>query len=143
LIPDRTDELQRLYSKHIARADEAPPANGHRSHADLVLSDEEVIGLCRDARNSVKFERLYDVGDKSEYDQDDSRADQALVSLMAFYTRDPEQLDRLFRGSALHRPEKWGRRPDYRRRTIERAITNHRETYSPPGGSRPYPGRRR
>jgi hypothetical protein len=40
-----------------------------------------------------------------------------------------EQLDSLFRGSALYRPDKWGRRADYRRRTIEKALGNLAETY--------------
>ncbi len=139
MIPDRTDALQKLHSQHIARAEEEPKTNGHRQRADTMFSDEEVIELCRSAKNAPKFERLYDVGDTSEYDHDDSRADQGLISLMAFYTQDPEQLDRLFQGSALYRAEKWGRRSDYRRRTIEKALNGVTETYSPPGGDpKPY-----
>lgn len=50
---------------------------------------------------------------------------------MAFYTQDPDQLDRLFRGSALCR-DKWLRRPDYRHRTIERVLARQTETDTPP-----------
>lgn len=50
---------------------------------------------------------------------------------MAFFTQDPEQLDRLFRRSALCR-EKWTGRADYRRRTIDKALHNLTETYDGP-----------
>jgi hypothetical protein len=95
------------------------------------VSDDEVIELCRKAKNGPKFERLFYHGDLSEYGDDDSRADQGLVSVMAFYTQDQEQLDRLFRRSALYRPEKWGRRQDYRHRTIQKALSELIETYTP------------
>jgi AAA domain len=131
LIPDRTGALQQLHLERIAHSDEGFKTNGHQQPADAIFSDEEVIDLCRSARNAPKFERLYDLGDISEYDHDDSRADQGLVSVMAFYTQDPEQLDRLFRRSALYRPDKWGRRPDYRYRTIQKALSGLVETYTP------------
>jgi hypothetical protein len=53
-----------------------------------------------------------------------------LVSILAFYTQDEEQLDGLFRRSRLCR-EKWINRPDYRRSTIEKALSNLTETYTP------------
>jgi len=134
MIPDRTEVLQRLHQERIMRTGKAPETNGHWTHADVVLSDEKVIELCRSAKNASKFERLFDQGDTGEYDHDDSRADQALVSMLAFYTQDSGQLDRLFRGSRLYR-EKWDRRPDYCQRTIEKALEGLRETYTPPGGS--------
>jgi hypothetical protein len=101
-----------------------------------VFTDEEVVRLCRGARNATKFEALYDRGDLDEYAGDDSRADQALMSIMAFYTQNPEQLDRLVRDSALYRSEKWGRRPDYRRRTIEKALRSLKQTYEPAANTR-------
>ena len=129
MIPNRTDRLQRLHVKHIARPDNVLNTNGH-DRGGAELSDEEVIELCRRAKNAAKFSDLFDHGDTSAYGGDDSRADQALISLMAFYTQDPEQLDKLFQDSALYRPEKWGRRPDYRRRTIEKALSGLTETYA-------------
>jgi AAA domain len=129
VIPNRTEQLEKLHLEHVVRPAESQKTNGHLHGAGAIPSDEEVLALCRKARNAPKFERLYDRGDLSDYEGDDSRADQALVSMLAFYTQDPEQLDSLFRGSALHRPEKWGKRADYRRRTIEKALGNLAETY--------------
>ena len=56
----------------------------------------------------------------ASYEGDHSRADLALCRLIAFYTQDPEQIDRLFRQSALFR-SKW-ERADYREWTITKAI---------------------
>jgi putative DNA primase/helicase len=124
VIPDRTEQLEKLHLEHIVRPSEPQKANGHLPTVNTTLTDEEVVALCRKARNAPKFERLYDRGNLSDYDGDESRADQALVSMMAFYTQDAGQLDNLFRGSALYRPEKWGKRADYRRRTIEKALVH-------------------
>src|SRR5215211_5704523 len=111
---------------HFAeRVDKRPAsANGH----DSELTDEEVIALARSAKNAAKFEALWQ-GDISGY-ASHSEADQALVSLLAFYTQDANQLDSLYRQSALCR-EKWLKRSDYRRSTIDKALSNLTETYTP------------
>jgi hypothetical protein len=98
--------------------------NGHHSE----LTDEKVIALVRGAKNAAKFEALWE-GDISGY-ASHSEADQALVSLLAFYTQDDNQLDSLYRQSALCR-EKWLKRSDYRRSTIEKALSNLADTYTP------------
>jgi hypothetical protein len=120
-----TGSLERFYHEHSPRVRTA--GNGHHTHAPTQLGDEEIIELCRNARNAPKFEALFDRGDVSAYADDDSAADQALVSLIAFYTDDPDQFDRIFRRSALCR-EKWTGRPDYRRRTIEKARAGARRS---------------
>jgi AAA domain len=127
-----TGLVERFYHEHSPLVD--PARNGHHQHAGVSLDDEAIIKLCRKAMNARKFEDLFDRGDTSGYAGDNSAADQALVSLMAFYTDDPDQLDRLFQRSALCR-EKWTGRPDYRRRTIEKAYAGRSETYSKPSGS--------
>lgn len=135
MIQDRKEALARLHAEHISRPKENDKAS-HHQHFTPILEDDQVIELCRRAENAFKFERLYDRGDLGNYDHDDSRADQALVGILAFYTQDHDQLDRLFRSSALYRPDKWGKRPDYRQRTIEKALEGLRETYTAPGDTR-------
>ncbi len=132
----KTGLVERLYREHSPPHSPpmSPARNGHHQHTGAPLEDEEIIGLCRKAKNAPKFEDLFDRGDTSGYAGDDSAADQALVSLMAFYTDDADQLDRLFRRSALCR-EKWTSRPDYRRRTIEKALIGRSETYTKPAGT--------
>ena len=121
LIRERQAQLAAFVARVLGPADRpaAPP------RADLPISpsrlgDEAVIARARAAGNGAKVARLFDRGDAGEYEDDDSRADQALVSLLAFWTRDAAQLDRLFRRSALFR-QKW-ERADYRDRTIAKAL---------------------
>jgi hypothetical protein len=131
VIRDRSEELHTFHARHFAEQVGERPAstNGHRSE----LTNEEVIRLARSARNAPKFEPLWS-GEVSGYTSH-SEADQALLSLLAFYTQDAEQLDRLYRHSGLCR-QKWLDRPDYRRRTITRALSSLRETYTPDDGAR-------
>jgi hypothetical protein len=126
VIEDRAEQLSRFHARHFAEdfRNGHASTNGHRSE----LTDEEVIELARGAKNAAKFEPLWS-GEVSGYPSH-SEADQALISLLAFYTQDEEQLDSLYRKSAVCR-EKWLKRPDYRRRTIERALSNLTETYAP------------
>ena len=95
----------------------------------IILSDLEVLDHCRRAKNGYKFSRLYDQGELSDYDQDHSRADLALVAMLSFYADGQDQIDRLVRRSALNRG-KWEGRLDYRERTIER--TEGGEHWTPP-----------
>src|SRR5215208_5357213 len=138
-IPKRQEELDKLARKYLTEP--KPKENGqrHDPHTDL-LSDEEILTRCRKAKNAAKFSDLFDAGDASAYDGDDSSADLALVCILAFYTQDEDQLDRLFSRSALYRPDKWGKRPDYRRRTIDKALSLVTETYTPPRSRSQSPG---
>src|SRR5699024_9837252 len=89
------------------------------------LTDEQVISIARKAKNKQKFISLYN-GDFDSYGSQ-SEADQALCNILAFYTQDAEQIDRIFSGSMLYR-EKWDR-DDYKTNTIENAIYGLRATY--------------
>jgi hypothetical protein len=92
------------------------------------LSAPTVIQLLKKAKNSALFERLMD-GDMSDYNTDHSRADEALLCLIAFYSRDPEVIDQVFRQSKLAERGKWNDRADYRDRTIAKALATVTESY--------------
>jgi len=96
------------------------------------LDDERVIATIRRSRQAAKFDGLWR-GDTSEYAGDDSAADMALCSILAFYCHNEAQVDRIFRGSSLIR-EKWdSRRGDstYGRQTIAKAWSAMTSHYSP------------
>src|SRR5215203_1490639 len=132
-IPKRQDELDALTRKYL-REPKAEHAQGQRHDRHTgVLSDEEIVAKLRGAKNAAKFSDLNDAGDTSAYDGDESRADLALMGMYAFYTQDQAQLERLFGDSALGQRPKWRNRPDYRRRTIGKAISLVTETYHPRG----------
>jgi len=87
--------------------------------------DEELVRRAMDARNGGKFSRLW-YGDTSDYDGDDSRADLALCTILAWWCDgDRGQVDRLFRASSLYR-DKWGRE-DYSSATLDKAIAKAAE----------------
>jgi putative DNA primase/helicase len=99
VIRDRSQELGNFHARHFAEPTGARSTYANKHHSEL--TDEEVISLARSAKNAAKFEALWK-GDISGY-ASHSEADQALVSLLAFYTQDENQLDSLYRQSALCR----------------------------------------
>jgi putative DNA primase/helicase len=138
-IPKRQEQLDRLTRKYLEETKAQENGRRHDPHTD-VFSDEESLTLCRKAKNAAKFSDLFDAGDTSAYDGDDSDADLGLLGILTFYTQDAEQLERLFDGSALAERSKWRNRPDYRRRTIKRALSRVGETYTPPRSRSHSPG---
>jgi len=125
-ITDCQTALNALYAElcpEPASPRVAPPS------APLTFDDDEILRRARDAKNGGEFAALFDRGDVSLYANDDSRADLALCSMLAFWTQDPEQIGRLFGQSALTR-SKWERRGDYRESTISKAL--HRSAFYTP-----------
>lgn len=108
--------------------DEKPNTGSKKPEKKINLSDSEIIDIASRAKNSDKFKSLYN-GNISGY-KSHSEADQALCSLIAFYTQDPGQIDRIFRGSGLYRADKW-EVANYRDRTINKALQGVTETYNP------------
>ncbi|OPY16894.1 MAG: hypothetical protein A4E23_01641 [Methanomethylovorans sp. PtaU1.Bin073] len=121
------EAIQAIYDK-IAKQDTVKSA----PQKSPQMMDSEIIALCMGVKNADKFEALWD-GDTSAYAGDDSSADLALCDILAFFTQDPIQIDRLFRRSGLYR-DKWDR-VDYRDKTIEAAISGLTDTYQPKNGS--------
>jgi hypothetical protein len=129
-VPERQDALDAFAHAYLMPEPEPNGAQHQQErHARSIPtpSDEDVLREARRAKNAAKFASLYDDGDIASYDYDDSRADLALIGMLAFYTQDRDQLAQLFASSALMR-QKWNRR-DYRKRTIDRALSEQRETY--------------
>jgi primase-polymerase (primpol)-like protein len=128
------DLIDKLARQMQPPAPTAVQTNGHASEGGTAAlpikgsaasaTDEEVITKCRGAKNAPKFEALYDRGDvRAHHGGDDSAADLSLLGMLTFWTQDEVQLERLFSASALGRREKWRKRPDYRQRTITKALS--------------------
>ena len=88
------------------------------------LSDRLIIGRLQ---SSTRTAALY-AGDISGYDSQ-SEADLSLCNHIAFYTKDPGQIDSIFRSSGLYR-KKWDRE-DYAAKTIQKAISGTTGQYDP------------
>lgn len=129
-IEERTAELATLVERYFTEA--AQPTRTTRTAeagSPPPLTDAEVIDLARKAKNGDKFTRLY-AGDWSGYETQ-SDADGALACLIAFYTRDPAQIERIMRGSKLTR-DKWDRDDYLPKFTIPTALDTVTESYTPP-----------
>lgn len=141
-LAERTAELAQVYERYFAEipAIEAP-CTRRPSRPEAVssvvssgytyerwlwdvqrLSDAEILqGIFSSGKAGQRVQALYN-GDLSEYGNDHSRADQALVSFLYSFTNDREITERLFRCSALYRAT--GKSRNYLERTLNRAEKN-------------------
>jgi putative DNA primase/helicase len=123
-IEERQGEIVALN----ARITPQPPPDTHRRAVPTAtMSDAEIMERCERARNSHKYRALMS-GDTSMHGGDDSAADAALCSLIAFWTQDAAQIERIFSHSTLARRGKW-QRQDYRRRTVDLALSRLTASY--------------
>ena len=101
-------------------------------HSDLPPTID-ILDKIRQSKQGTKFSALFDRGDISAYNNDDSAADIALCNILAFWLQgDFGEIDRHLRQSALYR-DKWERH-DYRTATIKKAVDLcGGEYYKPPG----------
>jgi putative DNA primase/helicase len=100
----------------------SPPGPAISRAGRAALTPEETV-LIDALRSDPVFVRLFDQSNLADFVGDHSRADLGLLNrLVRSGVTDPEQLDRMFRASALNRV-KWETRADYRAATIARALT--------------------
>ena len=128
-VTETADSLKWLLDTYMIRPTPTTPV---AAYGKSYLSDDTVIAKASCAVNGEKFIKLWN-GDISEYGSH-SEADAALVAILAFWcSGDKEQIDRLFRTSALIR-EKWDeyRGADtYGNITISNVISKMTDFYKP------------
>jgi hypothetical protein len=88
-----------------------------------IMDDEYIVKLASSARNGDKFRKL-DAGDISDYPSH-SEADLAYCGILAFYTQNKEQIDRIYRTSKLY-TKKWDRCGKY---ALGKVVTGLTEVY--------------
>ncbi len=88
------------------------------------ILDEQVINLACSARNSAKFVRLH-LGDTSNY-HSPSEAEFAYCKILAFYTQNKNQIDRIYRTSRLY-DNRWDRRGKY---TLNKVVESLSQIYT-------------
>lgn len=143
-VIERPDALKEVYNEYIAETESSRGEGSERdsvtassNNRGVTLEDDELLERARNAGNGEKFDRLWR-GSISGYDSQ-SEADMALCCLLAFWTGgDGARVDRLFRQSRLLR-EKWDEvhyadGSTYGEKTVERAIANTDEFYTPSDG---------
>lgn len=119
-IEERQQEIEEIYNQLFGDdlEEKAITPQTVSTTSASTVSDESIIQMASSALNGGKFRRLMD-GDTTGY-ASCSEADLALTGILAFWTRDPEQIFRIVRQSRLY-DEKWDR-DDYRNRTIQKAL---------------------
>ena len=136
-IEARQDAVTRLHAQVFGVPAPIPLQQARRT-VPARLDDTLLLDKARAAKNGAKFSRLWE-GDTSLYANDESSADLTLCDLLAFWTQDPAQIDRLFRHSGLMR-DKWDARrgeQTYGVRTIQAALTRQTDHYHPPRAAHP------
>lgn len=105
---------------------EKPRANAITQTLDL--SDQKIIDIALNAKNGAKFFSLYNGQWEGLGYPSRSEADLAFCNILAFYTKDFNQIDRIFTASGLYN-KKWDRN-DYKFTTINKALSGVVDTYS-------------
>ena len=131
LVTEQADAMQWLLDTHMKRKQPLNMINTELER-DSYLSDESVLEKAMNAVNGEKFKKLWNA-DTTGYSSH-SEADAALCSMLAFYCNgNMEQVDRLFRQSALYR-DKWDEQrgaDTYGNLTIMKAVGNMKNFYQP------------
>lgn len=137
------NDIQPAIDTILSMLKNSPAANKSCSPSDAPpcecpkLSDEEVKEKIRKSRSGPKFHSLYDLGDVSAYQDGQctgvSEADQALLSILAFWTKDAEQIKRIYRSSKLYENQNWNKHneEDYLNRSITRALETVKGGFNP------------
>lgn len=115
-ICERTNELLIFLDKYMVRENQL---SSKPKTTISLKTDDEIVEMIR--KSNDKFIKLYDEGDISLYDNDSSSADMGLACIIAHYTQDFNQIDRIFKSSKLYR-DKW-ERVDYKEMTINKALS--------------------
>ena len=137
-IAERTEQLAEVYEKYFEEVKPIEKLSTQRpsTSSSVVssatgytferwldeirrLSDAEILErIFASGTTGQKVRALYD-GDKSDYGNDHSRADQALVTYLYGFTDDRGLTERLFRTSSLYRAS--GKSRNYLERTLNKA----------------------
>ena len=111
-IAERTEIARKIYDKYFIKSKPDNINKGSLRSFDSLreietdVSDSELLEIMFNSQHGEKIRSLFN-GDISKYGDDDSRADLALCSYLAFWTNnDTSRMDNLFRQSGLMRP-KW------------------------------------
>lgn len=119
-VEERQDLLSLLFEQMGGKAEEYDYADEKAQ----TQSDEEILAIARGAANADKFNALYDGDWQPLYAGDQSRADFALVDILAFYSRNTAQITRLFMASQLGQRDKAKDRPGYVSFMVKKSFDN-------------------
>lgn len=129
-IKDGQSTIDRIYKKQPLRLVDKPSCDAPRNLVTQSNKTDEQILKELENHDSVRFEMLFKDCDLQWYEHDHSKADMSFCSMLAMFTQDRSQIDRIFRQSALCR-EKWdvkhhGDGRTYGEGTLDAVLSNAR-----------------
>lgn len=131
-ICENMDSLEWLLNKYMKRKIPKKSSEDLQVYRESYLTDDSVLAKAMTSKQGEKFRKLWN-GDSSDYPSN-SEADLGLISILAFYCNgNREQVDRLYRQSALVR-SKWDElhgNKTYGEMTIDTALSGMKNFYSP------------
>jgi len=151
-VNDADGALQKLYAHVFGNDDDLSTSRGSSpssptsftpssppDDSPIVLTDEDILRLASSPRRGKgeKFKALWE-GHWNNYFNSWSEADSSVVFTLAYYTKDSDQIDRLFRQSGLDR-DKWDDThgtTTYGQMTIDKALAKVTGQYKPRGKKR-------
>ena len=146
-IAERTETARKVYDKYFIKSKPDNVNKGSLRSSDSLrenetdVADNELLEIMFASQHGDKIRALFN-GDILSYGDDESRADLALCSYLAFWTNnDTSRMDNLFRKSGLMRP-KWDEKhgaQTYGAMTISKALiagdgyrgTNEHQSFMP------------
>lgn len=131
-ITKNMEELKWLLDKYMKRKTPKNSSAELQENRESYLTDDGVLAKAMASKQGEKFRKLWN-GDISDYPSN-SEADLGFISILAFYCNgNREQVDRLYRQSALAR-SKWDEvhgNKTYGDMTIDAALSGMTTFYSP------------
>lgn len=133
-LSDGNDTLKWIHETYIVTKKSSKKKQRKKMNS-LALSDDEILDKAKSSADGDTFTALWE-GKWSEEYQSQSEADLSLCNKLAFWSgKNKEQMDRLFRLSALFR-EKWDVKhhadgKTYGEETLDKAIEHTDSVYSP------------
>ena len=112
------NRLETLYNS-LGKADKIIKLADENQH----YSDEDLFEIAYNAENGQKFYDLYN-GHWQDYYSSQSEADHALINILSYFSRNQEQIARMFRASALGKRQK-AMRDDYVGKMVMRSFDNY------------------
>lgn len=117
-IENCQNKLDTLFNS-LGKSDKITQLADEQQH----YADNELFEIAYNAENGQKFYDLYN-GHWQDYYSSQSEADHALINILSYFSRNQEQIARMFRASALGKRQK-AMREDYVGKMIKRSFDNY------------------
>jgi len=123
-IRESPEGIKTVYDRRLKNSQEEKEG-GEKEKPTAGPTDDQILEQAKSAKNGSRFEALYKGGKCGHPSM--SEGDLAFCDILAYYTKDSEQIKRIWRNSGRHRPEKSS--DSYLDRTIEKALTQVKDKY--------------